>query len=57
MDIAHVSGSGSCPVFREELWRLRAGTEVSASQPRERKGRPGPPDADFQGEGGRSLAH
>ena len=22
-DIAHVSGSGCCPVFREELWRLR----------------------------------
>ena len=22
-DIAHVSGSGSCPVFREELRRLR----------------------------------
>ena len=24
-DIAHVSGSGSCPVFREELRRLRGG--------------------------------
>ena len=24
-DVAHASGSGSCPVFRAELWRLRGG--------------------------------
>ena len=24
-DVAHSSGSGSCPVFRAELWRLRGG--------------------------------
>ena len=23
--VAHVSGSGSCPVFRAELWRLKGG--------------------------------
>ena len=34
-----------------------AGREVPAAQPRKEEGCPGPPDADYQGEGGRFTAH
>ena len=46
-DVAHASGSSSCPIFRAELRRLRGGkSEVSTAQPREREGSPEPSDAD-----------
>ena len=56
-DVAHASGSGSCPIFRAELRRLRGGSEVSTAQPWEKEGSPESSDADCQEEEGGCVAH
>ena len=56
-DVAHASGSGSCPVFRAELRRLRVESEISTAQPRKRECSRGATDAVCRGEEGRCVAH